>query len=238
MSTCDRRHLTHKAVRSGVVSALLLAISAPIHAQKGPPGWPATVQGRLTADAALHALSDQLLANDSATLVLDDWCAAHHLAAGAPKIVAERVRDGDHPIPDAIRTLLKVGPNEVVGYRHVRLRCGTHVLSDADNWYVPARLTADINRQLDTTDIPFGRAAKPLQFRRFTLSSKHVWSPLPANWMTLPRQQWPIMPNLDVPETVLENRAVLLLPNGNPISAVIERYTGDVLAFLPPPTAR
>ena len=118
--------------------------------------------------------------------------------AADPKIVAERVHDGDHGVPDAIRTLLKVGPTEVVGYRHVRLRCGAHVLSDADNWYVPGRLTAAINRQLDTTDIPFGRAAKPLQFRRFTLASKHVWSPLPADWATLPVSQWPVQAALEL----------------------------------------
>jgi chorismate-pyruvate lyase len=216
---------------------MLILAAASAKAEAPRAEWPATAQGRLAADAALHALSDQLLAQDSATLVLDDWCATHHMAAN-PKIVAERVHDGDHGVPDAIRTLLKVGPTEVVGYRHVRLRCGAHVLSDADNWYVPGRLTAAINRQLDTTDIPFGRAAKPLQFRRFTLASKHVWSPLPADWATLPVSQWPVQAALELPVTVLENHAVLLLPNGDPISAVIERYSGEVLAFAAQPVAR
>ena len=36
-----------------------------------------------------------------------------------------------------------IGPDEPVAYRHVRLRCGDHVLSEADNWYVPSRLTPE-----------------------------------------------------------------------------------------------
>ena len=30
--------------------------------------------------------------------------------------------------------------------------CGDQVFSEADNWYVPARLTAEMNHALDTTD--------------------------------------------------------------------------------------
>ncbi|WP_442680928.1 hypothetical protein ACSBM8_07030 [Sphingomonas sp. ASY06-1R] len=237
MTKRDRARPKRSAVRAWLAPAVLILMPVSAKAETQRPAWSATVQGRLAADVALHALSDQLLAQDSATLVLDDWCAAHHMAVD-PKIVAERVHDGDRGVPDAVRTLLKVGPAEVVGYRHVRLRCGAHILSDADNWYVPARLTAAINRQLDTTDIPFGRAAKPLQFRRFTIASKHVWSPLPADWAALAVSQWPIQAALDVPNIVLENHAVLLLPNGDPISAVVERYSGEVLAFAPPPIAR
>jgi chorismate-pyruvate lyase len=219
-----------------LASALLLA---PFSAGAAVPAlnWPGTVQGRLAADAALHALNDQLLANDSATLVLDDWCATHRMAA-TPKIVAERIRGANRDAPEDVRALLKVGPGDEVRYRHVRLRCGTHVLSDADNWYVPGRLTAEINRQLDTTDIPFGRATRPLQFRRFTVGSNHRWSPLPIDWQTLPARRWPRQLSLDVPETVLENRAVLLLPSGEPISAVVERYTREILNFAAPPVAR
>jgi hypothetical protein len=43
---------------------------------------------------------------------------------------------------------------------------------------------------------------------------------------------------LIVPERVLEHRAVLSLPDGTPISEVIETYTGNVLAFAPPDNLR
>ena len=39
---------------------------------------------------------------------------------------------------------------------------------------------------------------------------------------------------LAVPEHVLEHRAVLSLPDGEPFSEVVETYTGEVLAFPPP----
>ncbi len=40
------------------------------------------------------------------------------------------------------------------------------MLSEADNWYVPVRLTPEMNQALDTSDIAFGRAVQALQFRR------------------------------------------------------------------------
>jgi hypothetical protein len=39
----------------------------------------------------------------------------------------------------------------------VHLKCGERVLSEADNWYVPARLTKEMNQSLENSDIAFGR---------------------------------------------------------------------------------
>jgi hypothetical protein len=64
----------------------------------------------------------------------------------------------------------------------VRLICGGHVLSEADNWYVPARLTPEMNRVLEATDTAVGRVVQTLNFRRRTLSAKLLWSPLPQDW--------------------------------------------------------
>ena len=55
---------------------------------------------------------------------------------------------------------------------HVQLTCGAHVLSDAENWYLPARLTADMNRRLEETEAPFGRVVAPLGFHRRTLETR------------------------------------------------------------------
>src|SRR5262249_23135272 len=62
------------------------------------------------------------------------------------------------------------------------LRCGELVLSEADNWYVPARLTPEMNRLLETTDTPFGVAVQSLHFQRHTLSAELLWQPFPADW--------------------------------------------------------
>src|SRR6201992_3217418 len=104
-----------------------------------PPPWRDTYTVRLEALALLQSLNADLLSHDSATLTLDRWCEAHGLASPA-KIVAERVHGVDKPASDEQRRLLAVGEGEPIRYRRVRLSCGGHVLSEADNWYVPGRL--------------------------------------------------------------------------------------------------
>jgi len=57
--------------------------------------------------------------------------------------VARLDRDADKPASPEQRRRLQVGDAEPVRYRHVRLACGDHVLSEADNWYLPGRLAPD-----------------------------------------------------------------------------------------------
>ena len=78
------------------------------------------------------------------------------------------------PATADVRAALDVKPDEPLGYRRVKLKCGEHVLSEADNWYVPARLTPEMNHVLETTDTPFGKAVAALRFRRHTLSADLV----------------------------------------------------------------
>ncbi|MBB3773510.1 hypothetical protein FHS55_004147 [Angulomicrobium tetraedrale] len=216
-------------------AALLLVVltaTAPVRAE-GPLPWPDSIAARLAALALIETLNADLLANASATLTLDRWCGAHSLAA-PPTIVADRVTGADKPADGEIRARLKVGAEEPVRYRRVRLRCGAHVLSEADNWYVPARLTAEMNQQLETTDTSLGRVVRPLDFRRTTLQATLLWRPLPEGWET----GAPLPPAgadpLAIPDFVLEHRAVLTLPDGTPFSALTESYTRAVLAFPPP----
>jgi hypothetical protein len=102
-----------------------------------------------------------------------------------------------------VRRALRVGPAEPLRYRRVRLRCGTVVMSEADNWYVPRRLTPAMNLTLDTTDEPFGRVVQSLAFKRIRLAAEQ------------PRGR---------PGVVLIHRALLSLPDGTPFSYVIEAY--------------
>lgn len=213
--------------------AMLALSHGPGQADEDPKaGWRGDFVARLEALALLQSLNADLLSHDSATLTLDRWCAAHGLASPA-RIVAERVGD-DKPATEEVRHQLRVGPAELVRYRHVRLRCGTHVLSEADNWYVPARLTPEMNHQLELTDIAFGRAVQALRFQRHTLSAKLLWSPLPDGWEVAPAQVPPSEAPLTPPAQVIEHRAMLRLPDGTPFSEVVETYTGAVLAFPEP----
>ncbi len=147
----------------------------------------------------------RLAAQDSATAALGDWCKSRAIAE-PPVIRAEQI--GAAPRPSAeVRRLLGVAESEPLAYRHVRLACGTAVLSEADNWYVPARLTPEMNRTLATTQTPFGRVVAPLNFRRERLSSERGRA-----------KNCPV-------GTVLSHRAMLRLPDGAGLSLVTECYT-------------
>jgi hypothetical protein len=89
----------------------------------------------------------------------------------------------------------------------VRLACGAQVLSHADNWYLPARLTPEMNRQLDQTETPFGTVVRPLDFHRETLEA------VPLNG----------------PDAILRIRALLLTRENRPFSLVIENYRPELV---------
>jgi chorismate-pyruvate lyase len=220
------------------VACAWLAIATVTGAKEGTTAhasaWPDTPATRLEALALLETLNADLLSNDSATLTLDRWCDAHKMAE-PPKVVAERLHDEDKDPTDEVRQLLGVGASEPVRYRHVRLHCGEHVLSEADNWYVPARLTSDMNKVLDTTDTPFGRAVQELHFHRRTLSARLLWSPLPSGWEMAHALPGGGQGGLQIPKQTIQHRAVLTLPDGTPFSVVVETYTGEVLNFPTPP---
>jgi chorismate-pyruvate lyase len=220
----------------GACSAVLLwsmAAGADDSTSARIPNWSGSFVARVEALALLQTLNAQLLSNNSATLTLEHWCDVHRLAS-PPRIVAERVPDMDKPASPEQRRELGVTPTEPVRYRRVRLLCGAVVLSEADNWYVPARLTPEMNRLLDTTDTPFGRVVQSLHFQRRTLSSKALWLPLPEGWemnVTAAKDDAAVPP---MPQKVLEHRAMLTLPDGTPFSEVVESYTANVLAFPVP----
>ena len=198
-----------------------------------PAAWPGSFAGRLEALALLETLNAELLSHESATLTIERWCADHRLADPA-RIVAERVSDAVKPASAEVRAALDVRPDEPLGYRRVRLKCGDLALSDADNWYVPSRLTPEMNHVLETTDTPFGKAVAALHFRRHTLSADLLWRPLPKGWEVGAAALQDDNDPLAIPDHVLEHRAVLSTPEGEPFSEVVETYTSEVLAFPPP----
>jgi len=154
------------------------------------------------ANDAVQGLGAQLMAAPSATQFLTGKCASLKLASPA---VIHAVRDKDMVAEagPSIRKLLDVGSNARLGYRRVKLTCGSHVLSEADNWYVQDRLTPDMNHALDTTDVPFGTVVKPLNFHRKTIR----------------------MEALTEPAHNLRVTALLVTGKGKPFSVVIENYS-------------
>ena len=194
------------------------------------PNWTGSFVGRVEALAVLQTLNADLLSHDSATLTLERWCDVHRLAS-PPRIVALRVPDVDKPPTPEQRRELAIAPTDPVRYRRVKLMCGGVVLSEADNWYVPGRLTPEMNKLLDTTDTPFGVVVRALHFQRHTLSSTLLWLPLPAGWEMNATSGREVDADERMPSKLLEHRAVLTLPDGTPFSEVVETYTDNVLAF-------
>ncbi len=189
------------------------ALSPPAEAQ--PQEIRRGAQDEAGTRAVIETLSARLLAAPSATAVLEAWCAERGLAAD-PRIVAIRVPDVDKPPSPLQRERLAVGPDEAVRYRRVRLACGSHVLSEADNWYVPGRLTPEMNAALDGTQAPFGRVVRPLNPSRRNLSLRMLWRPGEG-----------IAPGPDAPLFSVE---AVLSTGGVPFCEVAETYTGAVLA--------
>ncbi len=220
-------------------SALALSVQAArVGAQAGgnPPARPDGYVRRLEAALLLQTLNADLLSHDSATVTLERWCNVHHLASPA-RMTAERVRDADKAPTQIQRERLGVTSRDEVHYRRVRLRCGNVVLAEADNWYVPARLTPQMNKLLDSTDTPFGLVARPLHFQRHTISAELLWQPLPSGWEMKSPAESAVASALCVPPVVLQHRALLTLPDGTPLSEVVETYTGNVLAIGSPAPA-
>ena len=221
--------------RSALIGLALGALSCGA-ANAAPANWPNTLTARLEALALLQTLNAELLSHDSATATLQRWCESHQLAPD-PHIIAMQMRIDPKAPSDEQRRALHVAANDAVRYRHVQLSCGTLLLSEADNWYVPDRLSAQMNHLLETTDTPFGTVVRDLHFQRHTLSARLLWMPLPADWEMNALPAAPASATLVIPAQVLEHRAILSLPDGTPISEVVETYSGNVLAFPAPQAA-
>ncbi len=190
-----------------ILGALLMSLSFA-SADPAPPRRAEDAAG-LAAD-----LRARILAAPSATAVLEAWCAERGLS-DEPRLVARRVAAPAKPVTAERRQRLGIGPEEAVRYRRVRLVCGEHVLSEADNWYVPARLTPAMNEALETSEAPFGRVVRPLAPTRRNLGLR------PA---ALQAGAWPAPA-----DPLFEVDAVLATGDGQPFCEVVETYLGAAL---------
>lgn len=229
LATCGLQ----RVARSTIFAAALFGAVPPAHAQ-APPPWPDSFVARVGALALMQSLNAEILGSRSATLSLEKWCRDHGLA-DEPRIVARFIAGADRALDAAQRQRLQVtGDN--VKYRKVQLRCGSHVLSEAENWYVPSRLTADMNRVLESTDTPFGRAVERLEPYRQTFEVRLLWSPLPDGWERKPDGRPPCAATgtLAIPDALFEHRAILYTREHQPFSEVHEVYQREILAFPAP----
>lgn len=141
----------------------------------------------------------ELAASNSATATLQRRCAT--------PIVAEVDRAALKPATEEIRKALAADATTPIAYRAVKLKCGDVVLSHAENWYRPDRLTDAMNAQL-LGDTPFGAVIASLHPTRRTIDIVRV----------------------DGNDIVVRHRALVISGDGIPLAQVIENYTTAVLA--------
>jgi len=220
----------------GLLLAVAWTAASLVRAESTTP-WPDTFLFRLEALALVETLNAEILASRSATVTLEKWCADHGLAGTSePKITARRVVAKERPPTPEQRQRLEVSADEDIRVRHVQLLCGDRVFSEADNWYVPARLTVEMNRVLETTSTPFGKAVQDLHPYRRTFIATVLWRPLPEGWETrpLPAVTQDATKGLVIPDALFEHRALLYTEDGKPFSEVDEVYQRALLDFPPP----
>jgi hypothetical protein len=164
-----------------------------------------------SAQPTIEAFEAVLRRHESATLALEEWCAARGVADPA-QITARSFGAAKVDPPEDVRQQLALDAGEPLAMRNVQLVCGQTVLSIAWNWYVPSRLTPAMNEALGQSDIPFGKVVAPLGFRRMPLETVH------GQAENCPEQ------------TISTHRAMLILPDGRPLAYLIECYTAANLA--------
>ncbi len=169
----------------------------------------------LASAAPPQTLADfeaKLASNDSATVALQQWCAARNIAQPAVIYAGNKFATALNEPSKALQRRLAVGKQERIVMRQVRLSCDKVVLSFAWNWYVPARLTPEMNAALAETDTPFGKVAAPLMFRREALKT------IAGRAKNCPHG------------TISTHSALLRLPDGKPLALVLECYTAANIA--------
>lgn len=149
----------------------------------------------MRAIPTIEQLHAALLASASATEVIGRLF-------GGPVVVRRLVCD-----PLALSPLqydhLRPNPRQPARFRRVMLLAGGRAVSEADLWYVPARLLPGMDQMLHDTDTPFGAVVRPMHPSRQTLAAR----------MCAPGEPH-----------ALEHEALLRTRDGTPFALVAERY--------------
>lgn len=181
------------------------------------------------AHSRLQEFHNRLLQSNSATEVLDEWCGNGRHGARA-EIRAQRLDVEPVSAPSNVLTLLGIEDEQLCSYRRVRLVHDGVVLSDAENWYIPAELSAEMNLLLEHSDAPFGYVVQPLGFKRRNLATEFL---LRLSHLSNVKVGGAVTdsPTTEMPEHILRHRTLLLKPCGTPFSFVVETYTRNILQY-------
>jgi hypothetical protein len=226
----------------GLICALisLAAVSTAAATQRstatpGFAGWPTDITARLEATIFLQSLDVELLTSDTEELALDRWCTVHGLLSGSEMRI-DRVIDAEESPSEAQRRTLAVSGNERVRHRKIRALCGATVVLEADEWFLPASVSSQLDAQLENSNWPFDANVEALHFKRRILSDTLLWPQLPELQRSPSEKGGPATQAVQpLPAWVLKHHVLVMLPDGRPFAEIQENYTGSLLAF-PCPT--
>lgn len=207
------------ALRCRILGAIIVACSMGVVNAKDAACADADTVAQLRTELTLAQLQADLLRERSATKVLEQWCGKYRLAKEA--VVRAEVMDAPAKVASAeTMNRLRVSKPEELAYRRVGLRCGAVLLSEADNWYVPTRLTKAMNAMLASSDVPFGKVIAELKPFRVTITAKPLWTALENGEACMVK---PVSAT-KAPAAVLEVQALLYREDLKPFSEVHEVY--------------
>ncbi|CEF57013.1 hypothetical protein [Acetobacter ghanensis] len=201
------------------------------------PSWQNSFLHRLMLASLINQMENHLLAESSATQTLERWLRDHKLLGKQETLRAEREPDAQRICPPDMAAALDLPtPHTALNYRKIRLVNQGRTYSEAENWFVPQRLTKTMTEALEQTDTPFGRVVSPLRFTRQLIRRETLWSPLPELWEMQPycQNQEQAEELLALPAHLFRHIALLRTHEGTPFSLVVETYTPQSFAFAPP----
>jgi hypothetical protein len=104
--------------------------------------------------ALLAALALLRSIDRSLKQTLERWCMSHRLVS-KPQIAIERVLDVEELPTAAQSKMLATSAKDPVRHRKVRVLCGSAVLLEADDWYLPSRVSPKVSALIEGTELPF-----------------------------------------------------------------------------------
>jgi chorismate-pyruvate lyase len=112
----------------------------------------------------ISLLHRKLLSCSSATAVLEE--------VFGPPVVIRRLSCDALALAPTQREKLRPSQAQPACHRRVMLLAAGRPVSEADLWYVPARLWPGMDKALRGTEVPFGKIIAPMQPVRETLASR------------------------------------------------------------------
>jgi hypothetical protein len=169
-----------------------------------------------TAASAAQRFSECLLASNSATATLLDWCQRRRLSQGPITVTKLAAPEAAAPGDDVLERL-RLRPGEAIVHRRVALCRGGLRLAVADNWFVATRLPPAMRVCLSTTDTPFGTVIAPLRPQRLTFAVRFLHDESHAT------------ARLSHDTPALEHRALLVDRDLRQLAVVHERFLAVLL---------